>query len=237
MKGKGSALEPRLKAKHKTTFAPCCEEVGWGSGLHLQQPVPQGPRPAGLTLAFKTLPGRVTATNCSTYKQKTTSCETETKTVEHGLCHPTTQASRGSGSTSTTVAGGPCLALRRCRQASGDPPGLALLCQPPALRAACPGPGRLTAGLSGAPAGRFLAAPSQLLWTCRLSGRRTAQHMGKGQRASCHLLATAAPTSHNGQRGWETTRPSSLCLHHETAESRELQQAGQLLRWCLVSQG
>lgn len=138
---------------------------------------------------------------------------------------PAARASRGSG---TTVAGGPCLASRCCRQASRVSPELASH-QPsgpdaePRAHAVC------TAGL-WRPCQPLPRCPTlQLLWTCRLSGRRNCPAHGEKEKARCLLLATAAPTSYSGQRGWKTTQPSSLPPYHETAESRELQQAARCL--------
>lgn len=154
VEGKRVCSARRLKAKHSTTFAPCCEEVAWGSGLCLQRPVPQGPQPAGLKLALKSRPGRVTATNPPTYKQENkTPHGIETETLDHGLCHPAAQASRASAELGSwgSLAGlqaRQTLAWRFC-----FPPGQA------------PGPGGLLRRLFGAAAGASSLLTSQRLWT------------------------------------------------------------------------
>lgn len=163
----------------------------WGSIFSHQSPREHDQQSSGWVLAFETLPGRVTDTHRSTYKAgDKTSCETETEILEHSLCHPAAPAS------SRAVARPWLLWL----VVPASPPGAADRPQgPPDLgllllnsgQMPSPGPHHLHSGLSGAPASCFLDL--QALWKQKLPST-----WEKGQRASCHPLATSAPTVAKG---------------------------------------
>lgn len=121
---------------------------------------------------------------------------------------PAARASRGSG---TTVAGGPCLASRCCRQASRVSPELASH-QPsgpdaePRAHAVC------TAGL-WRPASRFLAAPLfSFSGPAGSLDAGTAQHTGKRKRpaVSSWQLLLPHPTV---AKGAGRRHSPVLCLH------------------------
>lgn len=130
-KGSESALSAGSRP-NSTTFALCCEEMGWGSGLCLQFPRDQDLQGSGWhsnPCLVESLPRILPLTS-----RKTKHHVEQTETLECGLCRP---GPKLSGPAQNSVAGGPWLA------SGAADPGQA------------PGPGRLLRSLR-----RFLAVHS-----------------------------------------------------------------------------